>query len=168
MRSLTLIERVGFVNVDPVVALPSGGLSYTENDPATPIDAAASLVDPDSPDFDGGVLRADLGGTGTADDRLAIRHVGTAAGEIGVSGNTVTYGGVDIGTFFGGSDGSLPLVVFLNANASLPAVEELLQNVTYENVSDAPSTLPRTVRFTVTGRRRRHEQRGDDHDHDNG
>ena len=31
-------------------------LNYTENDPATVIDSGATVIDPDSADFDGGQL----------------------------------------------------------------------------------------------------------------
>ena len=39
--------------------------------------------------------------------RLAIRNQGTGAGQIGVSGANVTYGGVTIGTYTGGSGGPI-------------------------------------------------------------
>ena len=109
MRNLAIIEEIIVTdNVDPVITLSGGALNYTEQDPPTIIDAAATLTDPDSANFDGGLLRVDLDTTGSVDDRLAIRHEGTAAGQIGISGTTVTYGGVAIGTFAGGTDGSDP------------------------------------------------------------
>ena len=69
------------------------------------------LTDPDSPDFDGGLLRVDLGTSGLGNDRLGIRDQGTGAGQIGVSGNTVTYGGIVVGTHAGGSNGTLNTVL---------------------------------------------------------
>ena len=36
--------------------------------------------------------------SGQLEDRVAIRHQGTGAGQIGVSGNSVTYGGALIGS----------------------------------------------------------------------
>ncbi len=47
-------------------------------------------------------------------DRLGIRHTGTADGQIGVSGLSVSYGGVEIGTF----SGTTSLVVVLNDKAT--------------------------------------------------
>ncbi len=134
----------------PVITLPGSALTYTENAAATVIDATATITDADSTNFDGGVLVVEFTAGGTADDRLAIRNQGTGAGQIGVSGSNVTYQGVTIGTFTGGTDGSTPLVVTLNSSATPTAVQALTRNITYANVSDAPSTAARTVRFVVT------------------
>ncbi len=151
MRNLAIIEEIIVIdNVDPVITLSAGSLNYTAQDPATVIDAAATLTDPDSANFDGGLLRVDLDTSGSVDDRLAIRHQGTGDGQIGISGTTVTYGAFAIGTFAGGTDGSDPLTVSLNANADVEAVEALLRNVTFENTSSNPSTTQRSVRFTVS------------------
>jgi hypothetical protein len=62
-----------------------------------------------------------------------------------VSGNTVTYGGVVIGSWTGGTDGATPLIVSFNANATAESVQALGRRITYENVSDNPSTLVRTM-----------------------
>ena len=151
MRCLTIIEEITPVaNADPVITLTPGFVNYTEQDPPTIIGGGATLTDPDSADFDGGLLRIDFGTTGTANDRLAINHEGNAIGEIGISGNTVSYGGTEIGTFAGGTDGSDPLTIVFNASADVAAVEALIQNITYENVSSNPSTAQRTARFSVT------------------
>ena len=95
-------------------------------------------------------MRVDLDTTGSVNDRLAIHHEGNAAGQIGISGNTVNYGGLAIGTFAGGTDGSDPLTVSFNANANVTAVEAVMRNVTFENVSSNPSTAQRSVKFSVT------------------
>ena len=81
---------------------------------------------------------------------LAIRNQGTGAGQIGVSGSDVTFGGTIIGTFTGGTNGSTPLVVTFNSNATPTAVDALVKNITYQNVASDPSTLLRSVRFIVT------------------
>ncbi|WP_297696753.1 DUF2341 domain-containing protein, partial [uncultured Eudoraea sp.] len=149
MNNLTIIEEITPVNIDPEITLTASALSYTEQNPPTVIDSAATLVDPDSANFDTGVLRVDLTG-GTANDRLSINNQGTGGGQVGVSGNTVSYGGITIGTFSGGGSGSEPLVIVLNADATVAAVEALMRNITYENISPNPSTAVRTATFTVT------------------
>ena len=83
-----------------------------------------------------------------ATDRLAIRHEGTGSGQIGLSGASVTYGGVLIGTFTGGS-GVTPLVISFNANATPAAAQALARNLTYANVSTTPSTAQRVVRISL-------------------
>ena len=105
------------VNDAPTVGLPSGSVSYVENVTYVLLDAAATVVDPDSADFAGGTLTVSLV-TGYSEDRLGIRHQGNGAGQIGVSGNLVSYGGVAIGSFAGGGSGTSPLVISLNANAN--------------------------------------------------
>ena len=139
----------GVQSVDPAISLPGSVVTYTENGPPVIIDGTASLVDPDTTDFDTGQLRVDFAVGGTADDRLAVRHEGTGAGQVGVVGNTVSYEGIDIGTITGGV-GTVPLVVTFNASADVTAVQAVMQNITFENVSDNPSTVPRTVRFALT------------------
>jgi Cadherin-like domain/Cadherin-like/Concanavalin A-like lectin/glucanases superfamily/Bacterial Ig domain len=139
-------------NAPPVVILPGGALSYTEGNPATVIDVGATVTDSDSANFDTGTLTVDFTANATVDDRLGIRNEGIGAGQIGVSGSNVTYGGPGniIGSFTGGTNGSTPLVVTLNANATPMAVQALARNITFQNISDAPSTLARTVRVTLT------------------
>ena len=134
-----------FVTVNLQVA---ASLTYTENDPATVIAPAAIVSDPDSPDFDGGALNVSLSGQ-TTDDQLGIRNQGTGAGQIGVSGANVTYGGTTFGTFTGGANGT-DLVVSFNSAATPAAVEALVRNITYFNISNAPLTNTRTVTGTVT------------------
>jgi hypothetical protein len=137
-------------NDAPVIAaVESPVLAYTENDPATLLTATATVADVDSANFDGGTLTVDLQSGGESADRLEVRNQGTGPGQIGVSGNTVTRSGVQIGTFAGGV-GTTPLVITLDADASPSITQVLLRNLTYRNVSDGPSTANRTVRFVLT------------------
>jgi hypothetical protein len=145
------------VNDAPVVDLNGASLgsdtsiSYTENDPATKLAPSATAADPDLLDFDTGTVTFQFSNsTGLAEDRLTIVNQGNGAGQIGVSGSNVSYGGTVIGTFTGGTDGSTPLVVTLNASADNAAVQALVRDVAYTNVSDNPSGADRTVDVTVT------------------
>ncbi len=56
-------------------------------------------------------------------------------------------GAVTIGTFTGGSSGSDPLVVTFNATSDATSAQAVMQNVTYRNVVDNPSTVSRTGSF---------------------
>ncbi len=141
--------NVTAVNDAPVISLPGGALNYIENAAATVIDSGATASDADSTDFNTGMLTVDYSANGSVDDRLAIRNQGTGAGQIGVSGSNVTYGGTTIGTFTGGS-GTTPLVITLNASSTPTSAQALMRNITYANVSDNPSTAARTVRFVLT------------------
>ncbi|MCB1759934.1 MAG: DUF4347 domain-containing protein, partial [Gammaproteobacteria bacterium] len=150
VRAFTLIENVLPPNEDPVLSASLTSFNYTEGDPATFIDPAATLTDADSINFNDGLLRVDLAATGTLNDRLAINNEGSGAGQIGVSGTDVTYGGVVIGTWSGGVDGLTPLTIQLNSSSDAVSVQALIRNITYENVSSDPSETQRQVRISVT------------------
>ncbi|MFP1632498.1 beta strand repeat-containing protein [Zhengella sp. ZM62] len=111
----------------------------------------AVVVDGDSADFDTGTLTVSIvAGGHAAEDVLAIRNEGTGAGQIGISGGTVTWGGVAIGTWTGGTGGAA-LVITFNASATPAAAEALIRNITYDNPgNDVPTPGDRTVRFTLT------------------
>ena len=82
-----------------------------------------------------------------AEDRISLRNLGTGAGQIGFSGGNITYGGVIIGTASGGVGSDF--VVTFNASATLAAIEALIENITYSNVSDTP-TASRTLILDVS------------------
>jgi hypothetical protein len=136
-------------NLVPTLTVSATTLGYTENDRAILIDPTATVADADSTDFDTGTLTVNFSANGTVDDHLAIRNQGVSAGQIGVSGSTVSYEDITIGTFTGGT-GSTALVITFNTSATATAVSALLQNLTYANVSEAPSTAARTVQFVMT------------------
>ena len=114
---------------------------------ATPqlLDADVSFSDPDN-NFDGGTLV--VAGL-LAEDRVSIRDQGAGAGLIQFNSGTgaVSFGGTQIGTAAGGAGGTL--TVTFNASATSPAIEALIENLTYANVSDAP-TASRTLTVEVT------------------
>ena len=121
---------------------------FIGNGPILPGESA-TVTDFDSSDFNIGVLTVRLSANGHANDRLSVRNQGTAAGQIGVSGTSVTFGGGVIGTMSGGM-GIIPLTIRLNASATPAAAQALLRNVTFNNVSANPTLLPRTVQVTLT------------------
>ena len=124
--------------------------NFTEGGVPVLVEPAVVVVDPDSPDFDAGHLIATITANGTAADRLTIAHQGTGAGQVGVSGSNVSYGGLLVGTFTGGTDGSTPLDVTFNADATLAAVQAVTSRLAYQAVGQDPSTLARTVQVTLS------------------
>ena len=112
---------------------------------ATPqlIDADVTFTDADN-NFDTGALTV----TGLlAQDTVAIRNQGTGAGEIGVAGSDITFGGSVIGSFAGGAGSTL--AVTFNAAATAAGIEALIENLTYANSSDTP-TASRGLELKVT------------------
>jgi VCBS repeat-containing protein len=134
------------VNDAPTLAGFGPSVTFLENTVnATPqlLDAGVSFSDPED-NLDGGTVTVSRL---LAEDRVAIRNEGTDPGQISVSGANVSYGGTLIGTAAGGVGGTL--TVTLNANATSAAVDALIQNLTYANVSDTP-TATRTLIVNVT------------------
>jgi uncharacterized protein (DUF2141 family) len=112
---------------------------------ATPqlLDGDVTFTDPDN-NFTGGTLV--VSGL-LAEDVVSIRNQGTGAGLIGFSAGSVTFGGVAIGTATGGAGGTL--TVTFNAAATSPAIEALIENLTYANNSNTP-TAGRALTVQVT------------------
>jgi large repetitive protein len=109
------------------------------------LDADVTFTDPDD-NFDGGTLV--VSGL-LAEDRVSIRDQGAGAGQIQFDSGTgaVSFGGTQIGTAVGGAGGAF--TVTFNAGATSPAIEALIENLTYANVSDTP-TASRTLTVEVT------------------
>jgi hypothetical protein len=116
--------------------------------PAVGVDGPATIFDPYSSSYTGGTLTVSLTANGSSDDRLEIRNVGNGAGQIGVSGNTISFGGTAIATFSGGT-GTTPLVVTFNAASTPAAAQALLRAVTFRNVNSNPSLASRTVSIAL-------------------
>ncbi len=150
----TVTITVGASNSAPTISnLGGDSLSYSEGAGAAVIDQGsdALVVDSDSTNFDTGTLTVSIpSGIEPTEDVLGIRNQGTGAGQIGVSGSNVTYGGVTIGTYTGGAGGN-NLVITLNGSATQSAVSALVKNITYEDINtDAPSEGALTIRFVLT------------------
>jgi uncharacterized protein (DUF2141 family) len=143
--TLTLDSTPG--NQAPTLTGVVASLTFNEN----VVNAAAQLIDTDvtfadsDGNFNGGSI---VISGGLAEDVIAIRNEGTGIGQVGVSGSNVTYGGIVVGTFTGGTAG-VPLTVSLNGSATSIAVDQILENLTYQNVSNSP-TEDRTLTINVT------------------
>ncbi|MFM8274354.1 MAG: beta strand repeat-containing protein [Gemmata sp.] len=137
------------VTANPVVALTGTPLLYTLSTPPAQIDTAASVTDGDNlaTNLANGSLSVSFSAGGTTADQLSIQNQGTAAGQIGVSGSNVTFGGATIATFSGGTNGTTLVVSFTTSNATVAAVSALAKAITYQNLGT--STAPRQVQFAV-------------------
>ena len=136
-------------NAVPVVGVSVLAVDYIENDDPVLLDTSATVTDSDSADFSTGTLTLQLTANGEANDRLAINQEGVAAGQINTTGSNVRSGTTVIGTFTGGT-GTTPLVITFNANSTPEIAQNLLRNILYSNVSDAPGAADRTITITLT------------------
>jgi VCBS repeat-containing protein len=140
------------VNEAPVISGLDGDVrAYVEDSAPVLIGSATGITDVDSSNFDTGTLTVSFtAGSDSAEDVLGIRNEGTGAGQIGISGSNVTYGGVVIGSFTGGSGGA-NLVITLNANADATSTTALVNNLTYFNTdTENPTTTTRNIRVVLT------------------
>ncbi len=149
----TVAVALTSVNDAPTLAgLDGDVLTYPPANAAMLIDVGgnATVTDPDSTDFAGGVLRASIYFNGNASkDVLSIKNVGTGTGQIGVSAANVSYANTVIGTVAGGSSGA-DLVVTLNASADKAATEALIHALQFYNSETAPTVNSRGIRISLS------------------
>ncbi len=149
--SSTAISITAINDIPLVTGMNGDARAYAEGDAATLLGNASALSDVDSSDFNTGTLTVSFtSGSDSAEDVLAIRNEGTGAGQVGVSGANVTYAGLNIGTWAGGSAGT-NLVITFNANSSATNVMALINNLTYLNTdTNNPTTTTRNIRVVLT------------------
>ena len=110
----------------PAVDNSAGALAYTENDPATAIDTAITITDPDSTNLTGATVQI-TGNFVTGQDLLALPAQPVVTASFDAATGTLT----------------------LSGTATIAAYETALEQVTYRNTSDNPSTATRTVTYTA-------------------
>lgn len=104
------------------------------------IDDTVTFTDVDTPSLTGGNLVATIANGIASVDKLAIRNQGIAAGQISVNGNEVSFGGVVFGTYQVDTTTGVVLTVdFTTGAATSAAIDSLIQNLTYQNLSDSPA-----------------------------
>ncbi|MDH3700010.1 MAG: metallophosphoesterase [Alphaproteobacteria bacterium] len=135
-----------------IVGVADDALPYTAGDGPVVIEQGgdALVTDTDSPNFDTGALTVSIAGGDSTEDVLSIQDSGTPGFGVEVLGGTISFDGVLIGTFAGGTLGAA-LVVSLNGFATAAAATALVQAITYENTDAvAPTASARTVQFVLT------------------
>ena len=140
----TINVQVSPVNDSPMIANLDGDVvNYDAGDPFTLVDISSdALVTDVEGNFDGGTLSVSISaGQVLGEDIWGIRNEGNAAGQIGVSGTTLTYGTTVIGSISNGST----LVVTFNADADAAAVSATIQNVIYLNTDGVDPTAGNRV-----------------------
>ncbi len=130
-----------------VVALPSS-IPYLERQGPTAVSPLGTVQDVDTSDFESGAFLAWVPNPGSG-DTLSLQNEGTGSGQIGISGETVSYSGQPIGPIIVLS--STEFFVLFEHPTSLAAVQALLRNVSFRNDSQNPASGNRTVLFEVYG-----------------
>lgn len=151
-NNTTLNFTTASTNTAPTFTNLNGdAAAHTENVPVRlDVSGNATVADAEQANFNGGALTVTITSGGvSAQDVLGVANIGTGAGQIGVSGANITYQGVQIGTFTGGSAGAA-LTITLDSDATPAATQALVRALTYNNISDAPNTAGRTVTVVLT------------------
>jgi len=143
--------KVDFVTLNqrPTIVLTPNARTFAEGGAPVVLDSGAIVIDPDSANFDTSTLTVTVSVGANVNDRLEVRHQGTAAWQIGIAGSNVSFGGTTIGSFSGGG-GSSPLSITLGANAATAAVQALLRNVTFRTSGAPINSASRTIDIVVT------------------
>ncbi|MBD2360363.1 DUF4347 domain-containing protein [Anabaena minutissima FACHB-250] len=145
-------QAINFTNVNdnPELSNLLSTVTFQENalnTAAAIIDSSITLVDVDSPDFNGGNLTVTYTSGAGQEDQLSI----SSTNSIILNGSTVSFNGNVIGnvdSINNGSNGKSLVVNFTNTNATLAVVKALIENLSYQNTSHTPSAS-RTISVTV-------------------
>ena len=143
-------------NDPPTLSATTLGATYAEQAAALAfVSGTIAVSDPDAPAnfFAGGAgsLTVALDGYQSG-DTLSVANQGTAAGQIGVSGTTISYENVAFATTSGGSAANL-VITFTSTTATPAAVQALLARLRFANSSNNDPTVDNTDPsrvFTVT------------------
>src|SRR4029077_8986988 len=140
-----VLDQPPVVDLNGATAGTRSTLNYTENAAASAIAPTGTATDADSSNFNGGSLTVHFTANGAAEDQLSILTDGTVT----VSSGTVSVGGLAVATGSGGANGTDLVVSFNTIDATPSSVSTLIEHIGYANNSDNPSTLARSVLFTV-------------------
>jgi hypothetical protein len=132
----------GGPNRRPIAGTSEGALQYVENDGAVPIDPGFFVVDDDSAQLSGATIRFAASQASSDDDTPGASTPSYVPAEdrLGFESQNGITGSFD-------SDTGL---LTLSGLASVADYQNALRSVTYQNISDNPSTTPRLMRFQVT------------------
>ena len=145
-------DDVSLTNRDnePRLTTTASAAFYGNGDPALTVDSLATISESVATNYNNYQLVASLTAGANANDRLEIRNSGTAAGQVGVSGSNITFGGTTIGSFAGGV-GSTPLTITFNNSSAPTSAQAVLRAITFRNLLSNPSNATRTVSFVLNG-----------------
>jgi hypothetical protein len=147
--TVTKTVNVSSTNDLPLITSGTTGNQYSLGGEAIGLDTSISINDPDLLDFAAGVLTVAISTNPLSGDVLAVRNIGNGAGQVGVAGNTVSFGGVAVGVWSGGTTGT-PLAITFNAGADQAAVQAVARTVTFQTTNTRISPLPRTISYSLT------------------
>jgi VCBS repeat-containing protein len=141
----TVNVTVGDVNETPdLTPNTPAAASYTENAAPVALLAGAHVADPDAPaNFAGGSLTVQITAGSAAGDQLVL----LASSGLTVSGTTLMDGATALGEVTGLGTTSVSVSGLL-ASATAAEVDKVAQAFGFQNTTDNPGAVDRTVSFT--------------------
>ncbi|MEQ1858338.1 MAG: Ig-like domain-containing protein [Chthoniobacteraceae bacterium] len=130
-------------NIAPQIAWAASPLSRIAGTGLLVVDAAATISDADSLQFDFGGLTVQSAGA-LSGDTLGILPQGDGAAQVNLSGADVRYEGYVVGTLAGGTAGQ-PLVITFNSVATPAAARAILRRVGAAFQGNGTRTLTATI-----------------------
>jgi hypothetical protein len=112
-------------------------ISYTENATPTLIAPSVSFFDVDDSDFANGSVRV-FNVNAANSDRVGIRALGNAPGQINLNESEIRIGETVIGTFSGGIGQGPDFTIQFNGDASSANVRTVLRNLIFSAAGDTP------------------------------
>lgn len=138
------------LNVAPAaINLELGGpqtLKWTSNNKTLTLAPQVNIYDPGTDNFNNGQLIVKIANNANSHDSLSII---SHERVLKIKGHTLLVNGVRVGTFQGGN-GTHPLVITFNQNASTNAVDIVTRNIVFSDLAKSPPTGQRTIQFQLT------------------
>lgn len=134
----------GAAGAVPLLDLPGPDLAYELGAAPKIIDSTATFQ---SSGLRADVLRISMQGAAESGDVVAIGHQGFAAGQVGINGNSVSFGGTVVGTIQTGLAFPELLQVQFNDAVTPAAVTAILRRLEFSSTTE--NALPRFLRAYV-------------------
>lgn len=133
----------------PMLFLPAAAGTWTDGTAPLPCATGAVVVDGDPDPWIGGSITASIGAGAAAGDRLSLLHQGVGQGQVGIDGATVSFGGLPVGTWRGGSGGQALVVSFTTAAATQFAVDRVVAMLAFDNPGGNPGSATRAITVVI-------------------
>jgi uncharacterized repeat protein (TIGR03803 family) len=134
---------------EPTITLTTNSILYTLEQSPVILAPGALVTAPNSPSFAGGQLTVQITSNAGPLDLLFVQDTGTGPGEIGVGPGSITFGGLDIASYTGGTTNDSTLEFTFNANANVAGIQELIDNLTFAIEYPDTTNLTRGIELTL-------------------
>lgn len=140
----------GTLNITAALTLTDLPLVYVVGEGPQLLDTNAVVADGGGLNFGGASLQVRVATNAMPEDQLSIQLAAGGTGGVGVVPPNVTFGGVAVGSFAGGT-GTNALVFSFNDNATSTALSAVLRELTFTTTATNPALRDVQVTLTYNG-----------------